>query len=59
MGQFFLKGGGTSAATCPETMEDVVEVNGDGEAETNNNRHHLPHHLFQVNFMVFYYPLGN
>ena len=59
MEQFVLKGGGPSAATCPETTEDVVEVNGDGEAETDNDRHQLPHHLCQANSMVFSSPLGN
>ena len=59
MDQFVLKGGGTSAVTCPETVEDVVEVNVDGEAETDNDRHHLPHRLCQVNSMVLSSPLGN
>ena len=35
--QFGLKGCGTSAATCLETMEDVVEFNGGGEAEIEND----------------------
>ena len=59
MDQFVLKGGGTSAATYPETMEDVVELNGGGEAETDNDRHHLPHHLYQANSVIFSSPLGN
>ena len=40
-------------------MEDVVEVNGGGEAEIENDRHHLPHHLHQSNTIVVSYPLGN
>ena len=33
MDKFGLKEGGPSAATCPETMADIVEGNGVGEAK--------------------------
>ena len=31
MDEFGLKGGGPSAATCPETKEDILECNEGGE----------------------------
>ena len=52
MEQFGLKGGSPSSTTFPETMEDVVEVNGGGEAEIDNDRHHFLHQLHQANTIV-------
>ena len=58
MEEFGLKGGGPSAATFPETMEDIVEGNLCGESKIDNDRHHLPHHLHQANTIVVSSPLG-
>ena len=58
MDEFGLKGGGPSATTCQETMEDAVEGNVGGEARIDNDRHRLPHHLHQANTIVVSSPLG-
>ena len=59
MDQFGLKVGDPSAATFPETMEDVVEGNGGGETKIENYCHHLPHLLHQANDIVVSSPLGD
>ena len=58
-GAVWPQGGGPSAATCPETMEENVEVNGGGKTKIENYCHHLPHHLHQSNDLVVSSPLGD
>ena len=58
MDEFDLKGGGPSAATCPEIMEDAVEVNVGDEAKIDNECHRLPHHLHHANNILVFSPLG-
>ena len=57
--QIGLEGGGTCAATRPETMEEVVEGDGGREPDILNRRHYLPHHLHKANLPVVRLPLGN
>ena len=45
MKKFGLEGGSICAMTRPETMEDVVEVDGGGEAAIYKHHHHLTYYL--------------
>ena len=58
MEQFGLKGGRPGDATHTKTMEDVAKGDGVDEAAIENERHHLTHHLHQVDATVFPSPLG-
>ena len=46
--QFDLKGGSTRTATLPKPMEGFMVGDGGGEAEIENHRHRLPHHLHET-----------